>query len=126
MASFYLGVWRSLAAISDEAAARRYRALSDGKERPEFDAQVYAFYTGMTGLYPEIDMVAESEMDGCPWACAIDMGGGHVIMAIQPERSERFLPVLLALAAQHDLVCFDPQAGKVHLPPYLRARRAGG
>lgn len=126
MGSFYLGVWHSRAAISDEEAARQYLVLSDGKSAsPEFDPQVYAFYTHLTGLYPEIDMVPESESDTCPWACSIDMSGGHVIMAIEPEKSERLVPVLLQLAERHDLVCFDPQNHKVHLPPYLRAQRAG-
>lgn len=124
--SFYLGVWHALTAISDDEAARQYLALSDGTPAfPEFDPRVYAFYIRVTGLYPEIDMVPESDLDTCPWACAIDMSGGHVIMAIEPEKSERLVPVLLALAEQHDLVCFDPQNHIVHLPRHLRAQRAG-
>ena len=112
--------------MSDDEAARQYSLLSDGKASPgKFDSQVYAFYFHLTELYPEIDMVPESELDNCPWACAIEMAGGHVIMAITPEEAERLVPDLLTLADQHDLVCFDPQAGTVHLPPRLRARRAG-
>jgi hypothetical protein len=127
VASFYLGVWHSPKAISDDEAAVRYRALSDGKSTsPEFDSQVYAFYFRLTDLYPEIDMVPEAELDTCPWDCAIDMSGGHVIMAIRAERVERLLPEVLALAEQHGLVCFDPQAGRAHLPPDLRARRSRG
>ena len=111
--------------MSDDEAARQYSLLSDGKASPgKFDSQVYAFYFHLTELYPEIDMVPESELDNCPWACAIEMAGGHVIMAITPEEAERLVPDLLTLADQHDLVCFDPQAGKVHLPPHLRAREA--
>jgi hypothetical protein len=119
--SFFLGVWKALTAISDDEAARQYLMLEDEKSAaPEFDTQVYAFYTRLTDLYPEIDMVPEDGLEDCPWACGIDMSGGHVIMAIQPEKSEKLFPQVLALAGQHGLACFDPQAGKVHLPPHLR------
>jgi hypothetical protein len=120
--SFYLGVWNSPTAISDDEAAARYLVLS--KERsvePEFDERVYAFYCGLTGLYPEVEMVPEAELDACPWASGLDLSGDHVIMAIQPEKSEKVIPQVLALAEQLELVCFDPQAGKVYLPPNLRA-----
>ena len=119
---FYLGVWNSLTAISDEEAASRYLALRDGRSAaPEFHGQVYAFYSRLTALYPEIDMLSGDELDGCPWACAIDMPGGHVIMAILPEASAKIVPQVVALAEQHELVCFDPQASKVYLPAGLKA-----
>ncbi len=126
MGNFYLGVWHSRTAISDDEARRQYSLLSDGKSAPgKFDSQVYAFYSRLTERYPEIDMIAESDIDTSPWACAIEMSGGHVIMAIRSEEAEGLVPDLLRLAGQHELVCFDPQAGKVHLPPHLRARQAG-
>ena len=120
--SFYLGLWNSPTAISDDEAAARYLVLS--KERsvePEFDERVYAFYCRLTGLYPEVEMVPEAELDACPWASGLDLSGDHVIMAIQPEKSEKVIPQVLTLAEQLELVCFDPQAGKVYLPPHLRA-----
>ena len=126
MGNFYLGVWHSRTAISDDEAAQQYALLGDANSAlRQFDSQVYAFYYQLRELYPEIDMVPESDLGTCPWACAIEMSGGYVIMAIRPEQAERFVPELLALAEQHELVCFDPQAGKVHLPPHLRARQAG-
>lgn len=88
--------------------------------RSRFDGRVYAFYSSLTDRYPEIEMLPEDELDACPWACGIDFSGGHVIMAIQLEKSAKILPHVLALAGQHELVCYDPQAGKVHLPPRLR------
>ena len=106
--SFFLGVWNSPTAISDDEAAARYRRLSGQKSgEPEFDAQVYAFYCRLTRLYPEVEMVPENELASCPWACSLDVGSDHVIMAIQPEQSDRVAPQILALAAQHELVCFD-------------------
>jgi len=88
--------------------------------RSRFDGRVYAFYSSLTDRYPEIEMLPEDELDACPWACGIDFSVGHVIMAIQLEKSAKILPHVLALAGQHELVCYDPQAGKVHLPPRLR------
>jgi hypothetical protein len=124
--SLYLGVWNSPTAISDEEAAARYLVLSSEKRvEPEFDAQVYTFYCRLTRLYPEIEMVAEDDLSSCPWACGLDFRGDHVIMAIQPEQSEKVIPQILALAAQEELVCFDPQSGEVHLPPNLTARQNG-
>ncbi len=93
MDSFYLAVWHSGTAISDDEAARQYFLLSDGESAPgKFDSQVYAFYSFLTDLYPEIDMVAESDIDACPWACAIEMAGGHAVMAIRPEEAGRLVP----------------------------------
>jgi len=123
--SYYLGVWNSPTAISDDEAATRYRVLSAEKSaEPEFDASVYTFYCGLTRLYPEIEMVPEDDLDSCPWACGLEVTGDHVIMAIQPGQCERITPKVLALAARHELVCFDPQACKVHLPPHLRNTQA--
>lgn len=121
---FYLGVWKSATAISDEEGAAQYLALSDEKSVASgFDEQVYSFYSILTLRYPEVEMVPEDELDACPWACGLDVGGGHVLMAIQPEMSEKVVPLVRVLAAQYELVCFDPQAGKVHLPPRLSAQQ---
>jgi hypothetical protein len=120
--SFYLGVWNSPTAISDKEAAARYRELSDEKSaEPQFDDQVYAFYSCLTRHYPEVEMVPEDQFDACPWACGIDLIDDHMIMAIQPEWTEKVVPFVRALAAEYELVCFDPQAGKVYLPPRLEA-----
>ena len=121
----YLAVWNSPTAISDDEAAMRYVVLtSDKSAEREFDGRVYTFYCGLTSLYPEVEMVPEDDLDSCPWACGLDVTGDHVIMAIQPEQSEKVVPQILALAAQEELVCFDPQSGKVHLPPMLTAAQA--
>jgi hypothetical protein len=91
--------------------------LSEGENTTaEFSDQVYAFYSQLILCYPEIDLVPENELEACPWASAIDMSGTHVIMAIRSHKSAQVVPVVMALAEQHDLICFDPQAGKVYLP----------
>ena len=116
--SFYLAVWNSGTGISDDEAAARYLALRDEKSvTSEFDDQVYAFYSLLTSRYPEVEMVPEDELDACPWASALDVTGDHVIMAIQLEHAPKIIGHIVALAAQLELVCFDPQAGRVYLPP---------
>ena len=50
--NFYLGVWNSPTAISNDEAAARYSALSDEKDgSAEFDDQVYVFYSRLTSQY---------------------------------------------------------------------------
>ena len=120
--AFYLGVWACLTPISSEEAAHQYQLLKDlGSER-RFDDKVYAFYSSLINLYPEVETLSEEELDDSPWACGMEVSGSHVIMAIVPEQYEKVVPQVLALAEENGLVCFDPQAGKVYLPPHLAAK----
>ena len=122
--AFYLGVWACLTPISSEEAAHQYQLLKDlGSER-RFDDKVHAFYSRLIGLYPEVETLSEEELDDSPWACGMEVSGSHVIMAIVPEQYEKVVPQVLALAEQNGLVCFDPQAGKVYLPPHLVAKQS--
>jgi hypothetical protein len=123
--SFYLGVWNSPTAISDDEAATRYRELDDEKPiEPEFDEHVYAFCSDLANLFPDVEMVPEDELDACPWASGIDIAADHVILSIQLEQAPKVIGQIVSLAAQHELVCFDPQAGKVYLPPRLETKPA--
>ena len=121
----YLGVWKCLTPISNEEAAHQYQLLKDVGSERRFDAEVYAFYTRLIGLYPKIDTLPEEELDNSPWASSMEVSGSHVIMAIVPEQSEKVIPRVLALAEENGLVCFDPQAGRVYLPPHLVAKQGG-
>jgi hypothetical protein len=69
-----------------------------------FDAEVYAFYSRLISLYPEIEVLTEDELDDSPWACSMEVSGSHVIMAIVPEKSEKVVPQVLALAEENGLV----------------------
>jgi len=123
--AFYLGVWNSPTAICDDEAAARYLALSEEKSvEREFDGSVYNFYCGLISLFPEVETVPEDELDSCPWACGIDIAADHLIMAIQIEQAQKIIGQIVSLAAKYELVCFDPQAGKVYLPPRLETKRA--
>ena len=67
-------------------------------------------------------MVPEDELDACPWASGIDISTDHVILAIQFEQAPKIIGQIVSLAVQYELVCCDPQAGKVYLPPRLEAK----
>ena len=116
----YLGVWNCLTPISSEEAAHQYKLLKEVGSERRFDDN--AFYSRLISLYPEVEAVPEDELDDSPWACSMEVSGSHVIMAIVPEQSEKVVPQVLVLAEEHALVCFDPQAGKVYLPPHLAAK----
>ena len=123
--NFYLGVWNGSTAISDEEAATRYRELNEERSvEPEFDASAYKLYCDLISLFPEVETVPEDELDSCPWACGIDAAADHVIMAIHLEHAPKIIAQIVLLAAKYELVCFDPQAGKVYLPRCLEAKRA--
>jgi hypothetical protein len=120
----YFGVWNCLTPISSEEAAHQYQLLKDlGSER-RFNDQVYAFYSRLISLYPEVETLSEEELGNSPWASSMEVSGSHVIMAIVPEQSEKVVPQVLALVEENGLVCFDPQAGKVYLPPHLAAKQS--
>ena len=119
----YLGVWNSLTPISDEEAAHEYQLLKEVGSERRFDDRVYAFYSRLINLWPEVETLSEEEVDDSPWACNMEMSGSHVIIAIVPEQSEKVVLQVLALAEENGLVCFDPQAGQVYLPPHLAAKQ---
>jgi hypothetical protein len=125
--SYYVGVWNSATAVSDDEAAARYRELNDEKSvEPDFDDHVYTFYSRLISLFPEVETVLEDELDSCPWACCIDIAADHVILPILPEQAPKIMGQIVSLAARYELVCFDPQAGKAYLPPRLEPKRAAG
>ena len=109
----YRAVWNSLTPISTEEAAHQYQLLKDVGSELRFDNKVYAFYSRLISLYPEIETLPEEELDDSPWACGMEVSGSHVIMGIVPEQSEKVVPQVLALTEENGLVCFDPQAGQV-------------
>jgi hypothetical protein len=64
---------------------------------------------------PEIDTLPDDELDRCPWSCAHDRSGHHIIMCLNYGDQ---------LQARHDLLCFDPQGPNVYLPPGLKPKRS--
>ena len=118
MKAFNCAVWIDTRDLSRKAAAKHFDALLEGKIPQEFDRSVYAFFTDLTRRFPEPDEFTDEEMDGCPWACALENSGESVIMALLPDRHIEVFPVILELADKYGLVCFDAQNTIVHLPSH--------
>jgi hypothetical protein len=120
--SFDLGVWFAEARPSRAAAAETYQRLCAGEPaavRP--GGVVSGFYAALVAEFPE---AADAGGGSSPWSAGLDVGDGWVVMAMQWGRVAEVAPRVIELAARSGLVCFDPQAGVVHVPPALRSADA--
>ncbi|MGW3911725.1 hypothetical protein ACWEBX_09370 [Streptomyces sp. NPDC005070] len=138
--SFDLAVWFEAERVSASDAARTYERLSDGDLAGAGVATseaVTAFHRELTVRFPELAVIeaaatedvatrlAITEDDGrqptgSPWTASLDVSAAHVIMPMAWDRADATAPEVVALAAAHGLVCFDPQAEVLHFPPTLR------
>ena len=115
-----LAVWHSQKAISEKEAADLYQMLYEQQRIPSLQhVDVYAFYNELTARYPDLDTLADEEIEASPWASSFDRSGFHVIMFMLEQRADEVVPVILELAEMYGLVCFDAQTNKVHLPSNL-------
>ena len=118
--SYDLCVWHSDLPPDDEQAGDLYVKLCEERWVPaEENPATLAFYNELSARYPEIDDVSEEDLDDCPWSCAHDRPGLHVLMAIRWSKYGEVTPVVYELAGRHGLVCYNPQEGKVILPNRL-------
>jgi hypothetical protein len=116
LVSFDLGVWFEPEPITAAEAAAKYERLCDGDLAGVVDNErVTAFYQALTARYPELTDQPETDLDG-PWSTTLDRSAGHVIMPIIWPRAAEMRTVVRELAAEHGLVCFDPQTGDVDNP----------
>jgi hypothetical protein len=69
--------------------------------------------------YPPIEACADEDVEDCPWNCAWDIGQGSVVVCIAWSRADELTPIIIALANEHDLLCYHPQQGEVYLPASL-------
>jgi hypothetical protein len=91
----------------------------------EWYASVEAFYVELCSRYPEIDTLPDDKFDNCPWSCAHDRSGHHIIMCLNyGDQLEEVAMFVTRLAARHDLICYDPQGQKVYSPPGLKPKRS--
>ncbi|WP_326789452.1 hypothetical protein [Streptomyces sp. NBC_00151] len=123
--SFDLAVWFESERVSASRAADTYERLADGDfvgAGVVASEAVPAFRRELTGRFPEL---SATEADGprptgSPWTARLDVSAAHVIMPMSWDRADAMAPEVVALAGRHGLVCFDPQAEVLHLPPALR------
>ncbi|MEV6194904.1 hypothetical protein AB0M19_21205 [Streptomyces sp. NPDC051920] len=125
--SFDLAVWFESERVSTWDAVGTYERLCDGDLAGAgvvASGAVTAFHRELTARFPEL--VADED-DGrrptaSPWTTRLDVSTAHVIMPMSWERADATAPEVVALAAAHGLVCFDPQADVLHHPPALRGK----
>ena len=122
MNRFHCAVWIDARVLSHKEAAKHYAALLEGNAAGTFNPSVYRFVTDLTRRYPEPDESVDD--DSSPWACALEICGESVMMALMPARYADVFPVILQLSDKYGLVCFDPQNNIVHLPSTPIARNA--
>jgi hypothetical protein len=121
-----LAVWHGDTVLSVKEASAVYLRLCKQKWIPtERHPSVDAFYGELCGRYPEIDTLPEDEADECPWSCAHDRSGLHVIICMNyGEHLGEAAQFVIDLAATHRLICFDPQGPNLYLPPNLKPKRS--
>ena len=125
--SFDLGVWHSDKALSVKEAGELYVKLCELEWTPtEESPAVNAFYKELCRAYPEIDTLPDDQVDDCPWSCAHDRSGLHVIVAMSwGEKTTPVAQFVVDLAEKCGLVCYDPQGPDVYLPPRFQPKKSG-
>ncbi|TDC52527.1 hypothetical protein E1281_18930 [Actinomadura sp. KC345] len=124
--SFDLCVWRENHPITGAQALRTYWWLC-GSERlgaadeSEFtlahDERVDAFHTELLDAHPPLEGLDTAEAEDSPWSMTPDhMPGSYVIMMMGFSDAPEIAPAVIDLAGRYDLVCYDPQAMRVHNP----------
>lgn len=99
--NYYLAVWGvggeiyQKDAAQQRDAAQQYAPFTTQLPSGRFDEGVYRFYSELTRHYPEIEMMTDEEMESSPWACALELGEDHVIMALLEEWYADAFPLIL-------------------------------
>lgn len=113
-------VWAPNPKLDDESAQRLYEALCEGDDAGvEPSPAVDAFHAELTKKHPEIDDVAEDQLDDldlCPWSIAMDRSPGHLIMCCVWSRAAYVEGLIKDLARKHGLTVYDPQTGTMTSP----------
>lgn len=114
------GIWPSELRLSTSEARNYYSSLCDGVTTAVIaSAHIDAFYQELTLRHPEIDDVAEDQLDDhdlCPWSCAFDRSEGHIIICSVWSKAEYVEQLLVRLALKHNLAIYNPQCDRVMYP----------
>lgn len=102
-----LAVWYEPRTLGDAQAQVVYESLT-GREQstPPQVSEVIAFLQALLARYP-------LDAPGSPWTAAPSTTVGAVMLTVSWPRAEEVFPVVIALAREHGLLCYDPQAGLV-------------
>lgn len=112
--SFDLSVWalpEGATPADVRAAVQRCRQGQHVDSYP--DPRVVAFYRAITASYPD-----RPARPGSPWEVTpLHAAADHVAMCLFPTCEDQVLLDIERLAAECNLMLFDPQDGSVYPPP---------
>jgi hypothetical protein len=117
--SFDLGFWYEENPITAEEAGVIYMRLCEGDVSVVKAYPITYFLEDVKQHYPPIGAYRDEDVDDCPWNCDWDIGPGSVVVCIAWSRADELTPILMELANEHDLLCYNPQRGEVYLPASL-------
>jgi hypothetical protein len=112
--SYDLAVWVGTRPTSDDDAAEVYERLMDQMEAEAGDAAppsaaIRAYVDGLLARWPDI---TEESGEGSPWAdgpLIENAFGDAIFFSLVWSQAEEASDFAARLAAQHRLVCYDPQ-----------------
>lgn len=113
--SYDLTVWVGKRPADDEAADEQYEevmelleeAADEPDEAPAPGPQIRAYLDALVQKWPY-------DAPDSPWAAVPltdDAAGDAAIVTLVSDRSEKAADFVARLAAEHGLVCYDPQLG---------------
>jgi hypothetical protein len=111
-ASYDLAVWVGIRPSDDRAAGNMFESLFDRYLESGDIAQpadrIRAYVAALVQRYPDTG-------NSSPWSCTpVDEGAGPIVyLTMAWSRCEEVSAWAAQLAAQHDLVCYDPQMGRL-------------
>jgi hypothetical protein len=112
------GVSFDLAVLSTpadaEAARETYaRCTRDDHQDGDIDVRIARFHESLAAVFPD-----HEPTPGSPWAVTpLSLGADHVLMRLRiGPAGEQAIEKIIALADQHDLALYDPQADETYLP----------
>lgn len=119
--SFNLAFWHENQPITAEQAQQIYRQLCVGNDTiitPH--PNIALFVQELAQLYPPINDYPEEKLDECPWSRDWDLlTRGSAVLCMTYAGARAIAPLLIQIANDYDLVCFDPQGAEVYFPPSL-------
>jgi len=98
---------------SSEAVKLYHRLLQGDVSGATFHPGISALYSDLTSMHPEVDAVAEQELEACPWSATFDRSDGHIVVCAAWAKADYIGELMKRLAFQHDLAFFDPQSERV-------------
>ena len=116
--SYDLAVWEG-PTPPNNAAAEYERVMTRMEERPADPPtdRISAFVAALLARWPDI---TDDRGEDSPWADGPMIGnafGNAIYFSMVWSRAEEVSEFAASVAAQHGLVCFDPQSESLRTPP---------